>query len=280
MLEKAEGRGADALIFDLEDGVDASAKSHARALLESFLVGRSSVTTPMWIRVNPRAAVGDDELLADLSAGIQACVSGVVYPKAESIEDLGYLDDQLSQLESSRDRPHGSVAVAPLIESAIGLEHMRLLARSPRVSRLQLGEHDLLADLGVIASPDESELLPWRSLVVAVSRAASIASPVGSAETAIGDSERLRETTMRLRRLGFSGRTVIHPSQISAVRDVFRPTPDEIADAREVLSRFEAAKAQGEAVTRDGSGRMVDEAVAREARRLLAEAAGAGEPQG
>lgn len=272
MLERADDRGADALIFDLEDGVAPSAKSRARVLLDDLLARRSIGTTPVWIRVNPRAVVGDEELLADLRAGVQACVSGVIYPKAESADDIGHLHDQLSQLESSRELRPGSIAVAPLVESAIGLEHMRVLATAPRVSRLQLGEHDLLADLGVISSPDETELLPWRSLIVAVSRAAGLTAPVGSAETAIGDVERLRETTMRLRRLGFSGRTVIHPSQIATVREIFRPSPDEVARATDLLSRFESAKAHGEAVTRDGHGQMVDEAVAREARRLLADA--------
>ncbi len=283
MLEGAEKRGADALIFDLEDGVASSAKPEARELVAAYLTTAPDLATaadltttvrgpaPIWVRVNPRSAVGEEELLLDLGAAVHPRATGVVYPKAELLDDLEELDRQLSRLEAARQLPAGSMAVVPLIESAAGLDEMRTLARAPRVTRIQIGERDLMADLGIQVSDDEIELLPWRSLVVAVSRAARIEPPVGSAETAIDDLERLRASTMRLRRLGFSGRTVIHPSQIPVVRDIFRPSEAELAEARELLALYEAARARGGAVARDGQGKMVDEAVARPARRLLAE---------
>ena len=51
-LTKALGRGADALIVDLEDGVSPTDKDLARQNLTTFLENLDS-TVEIWVRVNP-----------------------------------------------------------------------------------------------------------------------------------------------------------------------------------------------------------------------------------
>ena len=80
-------------------------------------------------------------------------------------------------------------------------------------------------------------------------------------------STRSRTSTRAVQRLGFLGRACIHPAQVAVVNDVFTPNDDEVARARDLLSRFEAA---GSGIALDAEGRMVDEAVARQARLVLA----------
>ncbi|MFI5429814.1 aldolase/citrate lyase family protein [Aeromicrobium sp. UC242_57] len=141
------------------------------------------------------------------------------------------------------------------------------IAAAPRVHRLQVGEADLRADLGVTLGPDERELLWVRSQIVVTSAAAGIAPPIAPVSTDFRDLDALRASTEALARLGFVGRACIHPAQVAVVNDVFTPSAEAIAEAEEVLAALAAA---GSGVAVDSRGRMLDEAVARQARRVLA----------
>jgi citrate lyase subunit beta / citryl-CoA lyase len=276
MLAKAGQRGADALIVDLEDAVLPWDKDSARQVVAAWLAGSAGLPTagavpPIWVRVNPasvdRGAVIEADLRMATTAGP---VAGFLIPKAEDAGQLGYVSELLRSLEAARGLPDQHFKLVPLIESARGLRAAAALASVPRVVRLQLGEADLAADLGLIPAEDELELLPARSMVVQACAAAGLAAPAGSASTEIGDLCRLEETTLRLRRLGFVGRSVIHPAQIPLVHQVFTPTPDEVSHAQRVVAAFERARRDGSAVAVDEDGRMVDAAVVRVAQRVLA----------
>jgi citrate lyase subunit beta/citryl-CoA lyase len=78
-----------------------------------------------------------------------------------------------------------------------------------------------------------------------------------------------RVATDALNRMGFVGRACIHPTQVTVANDVFTPHPNEVLWARDVLDSF-AAQSQG--VARDADGQMVDEAVLRRARHVIARA--------
>ena len=80
--------------------------------------------------------------------------------------------------------------------------------------------------------------------------------------------------SLHARTLGFDGKWAIHPAQLDALREAFTPTDDEIADAREVLDALDRAAADGAGAVAVGD-RMLDEALALSARRVLARA-GAG----
>lgn len=285
MLAGAAGRGADALIVDLEDSVPPSRKSRARQVLAAWLAadrspgrgggqkypgGGSAGGPQIWVRVNPVSADRGAVAASDVRAAAAAPVTGFLVPKAEDAEELRYVSGLLDSLEAALGLSDGHFKLVPLIESARGLQVSAALASVPRVIRLQLGEADLAADLGLIPADDELELLPARSAVVQACVAAGLAAPAGSACVEIGDLRRLEETTQRLRRLGFVGRSVIHPAQIPVVHRVFTPTPEEVGRARRVVAAFERARQSGVAVAVDEDGRMVDQAVVRAARRVLA----------
>ncbi len=271
MIAKADTRGADAIIFDLEDSVGEASKDRARDLVGEALRG-PSWSVPRWVRINGFAGRQDDRLRGDIDAIVSASLSGVIVPKIESPDELLAVDSLLNDLEARRGLAEGSTAVVPLIESARALEEMRRLAGVPRVARLQLGERDLAADLGIEVGPEEYELLVWRSQLVATSRAAGLSAPVASAEPAIADLVGLAVTSQRLRRLGFGGRTAVHPSQVAVIQRAFAPDPGDVAHARMLLASYEVAVAEGRAVAEGPDGEMVDEAVARSARHLLAQA--------
>lgn len=254
-LAKAAGRGADALIVDLEDAVPPHAKDRAREQVAAWLAGPAAgdAGPQIWVRVNP-----GPRGLRDARAVALPAVTGLCVAKTETPEDLVAIDEALGGAPW--------IALSPILESAAAVLAAPALAGCPRVTRLQLGEADLCADLGVEPGPDERELLWARSQVVLASAAAGIGPPLGPVSTDFRDAEALRRSTEALRRLGFHGRACIHPAQIPVVHEVFTPSEEELARARALIERFERA---GSGVVLDDRGRMVDEAVIRRARRLL-----------
>jgi citrate lyase subunit beta / citryl-CoA lyase len=267
MLARALERDADALIVDLEDAVAPNAKAAARGDVAQWL--RSMPTSnevEIWVRINP-GPIGHDDAAAVVGPGL----TGVVAAKTQSADDLVALDEVLRRAEAAGGLDSGAVAVVPLLESGAAIIDASSIARGPRVSRLQIGEADLRADLGLPPPGDgEAELMYARSHVVMVSAACGLTPPVGAVSTNFRDLERLRLSTRDLARLGFVGRACIHPAQVGVVNEVFTPTTEEVERARALLAKFEKAISSDDGVVVDDEGRMVDEAVVRQARRLLA----------
>lgn len=261
---KAVASGAGAVILDLEDAVALAAKDGARAAVASWVRGRKSSGPEVWVRINSGDR-GDDDVRAVGAAGL----TGIVVPKVGDSGSLDHLDAVLADVEERDGVPCGSVAVSPLVETAAGLLVAAAIARGPRVCHLQLGEADLVADLGADPGPDGAQLLFARSLVVTASAAAGIAPPLAPVATDFRDLAAFHRSTDQLRRLGFVGRACIHPRQVPVVDAVFTPAPADVEAARDLLARL-ADHGAGVAVDRDG--RMIDEAVARQARRVLAQA--------
>ncbi|GGM45909.1 HpcH/HpaI aldolase/citrate lyase family protein [Dactylosporangium sucinum] len=261
-LDRALSRGADALIVDLEDAVPPGGKAAARAAVAEWVTTVQPGDVEIWVRVNP-GPLRDDDVRAVAAA---PAVRGLVVAKCESPAEVEALDALLGSMGSS-------TAVVPLLESAAAVMRAPAIAAAPRVVRLQLGEADLRADLGVSPQGDERELLLVRSQIVLASAAAGIDPPAAPVSTDFTDLGALRASTTALARLGYVGRACIHPAQISVVNEVFTPGAEEVDRARDLIARFEAASG---GVVVDARGRMVDEAVVRQARRLLARAAGHG----
>jgi citrate lyase subunit beta / citryl-CoA lyase len=266
-LSRAFGRGADAVIADLEDSIPHDRKDLARSTLAGWLAAGHSAGGQLWVRVNA------DRLAADIEAVVGAQVSGLVLPKAEP-DLLARCDQLIAARERELGLIAGTIAVQPLIETAAGLLAATSLAAGPRVARLGIGEADLSAELGADLDSDPALLNPLRLQVVVASAAARIAAPVAAASVDFRDLGALRASTVRLLHLGFRARTAIHPAQIGTINKVFTPSVAQVEQARELLAAFDGAQREGSGVITDAHGKMVDVAVVRSAREVLARAAG------
>jgi citrate lyase subunit beta/citryl-CoA lyase len=260
-LAKCLDRGADFVIVDLEDAVAPGNKAQGRQITSEWIRANHERADEIWVRVN-----NGPELSDDLQAAVTLSIAGIVFPKCDNVEALNGLDFVLSNIERSLGIQERSVGVSALIETAEGVLNAREIAGGPRVNRLQVGEFDLRADLGVELGPDERELLYVRSLVVLVSAAARINPPVAPVSTDFKDLDRFRETTKSFARMGYVGRACIHPAQITIANEVFTPTDEELDAARVLIEQYESA---GGGVITDRQGHMVDEAVIRSARRVI-----------
>lgn len=253
LMEKAAARsGADALILDLEDAVPPAAKDEARRAVAAWLRRGAGAATAV-VRVNAGEA-----LEADLAALREARgVAAISLPKVASCADLERCDALLGDWD---------VPVLALVESATGVLDARAIAAHPRVVRLALGEADLAAELGAEPSEHGAEMLAVRTQILLASAAAGIAPPVAPVSTDFRDLDALRRTTLALRRMGFGGRAAIHPAQVPVINQAFTPSAEEVERARRIVARFE--EAGGRPCTGE-DGRMIDEPVARAARRVL-----------
>ena len=263
LLAKVCHAGADAVVLDLEDAVAPSRKAEARLGARRLVDLRSAFARPaIWVRLN---ALSGEHWRRDVRRVVAPGLVGLRVPKAESVEDLDRLHLELMRAEEHAGLIAKSVQLACTIESARGLEEARQLAQHPRVVHLCFGEADFCADVG--ADPREPlATLYARSVLVSSSRAAGIAPPVAPVYTLLDDAEGLRMSTLEARRLGFLGRSCIHPKQLPIIHQAFTPSAHELTEARAVVEAHERSRG-GSSV--DEGGRFVDAAVVRRARAVL-----------
>ncbi|MFG1747134.1 HpcH/HpaI aldolase/citrate lyase family protein [Micromonospora chalcea] len=261
LLDKAAGRGADALVLDLEDAVTPARKEHARETVAGYLGAAAPAGPELWVRINSDQVAADVEVLSPAAAGVWV-------PKAEP-ELLAEVDAALTRVQRRLGPDAPAFRVVALIETARGVLTAPRVAAAPRVLRLGLGEADLAGELGLQPGPDRAEFAPIRSQVVVASAAAGITPPVGPVETTLRDPERLELTTRALLRQGFRARSAIHPGQIATINEVFTPTEAEVASARAVLEALERAERGGSGVATDADGRLLDRAVVRAAAEVV-----------
>jgi len=271
LFAKALGGDADAISFDLEDAVQESRKVEARHTLRALLE-----TTParpggklIIVRVNGLTTAHFE---ADVLAVAWASVDMVNVPKLESAGDIQAVAVALARHEAERgiERPIGILAN---IESPRGLRLAAEIANAhPRVAGLQLGLGDLFEPFGI----DRSDAAAVHDVQLAV-RLAAAESGRWACDTvyaAVSDPEGYRREAEAARRLGFIGKSCIHPTQVPLANAVFRPSDQEIAAAVRVVeaARGFERRCVGAFLV---DGRMIDgpfihraEAVVGAARRL------------
>ncbi len=268
MLEKAVRSGTDAVIVDLEDSVSVDQKPTARDNLGDLPESPVSY----YVRTN---AVETGMLWEDVFAAGRSPAVGVIIPKAEDPKVISQVDGALTALEMGAGRPVGSITVIPLIESASGVRLTYEMAMaSDRVECVMFGggeQGDLVADLGVEWTPEGTGLMQARSQVLLSSRAAGVPYPMEAVFMDFRNPDGLRVECELARTLGYIGKVAIHPAQIEVINDVFTPAPEVVEYQRKVLDAFEEAEAEGTA-SLAGDGKMVEYAVARVARAVLARA--------
>lgn len=268
LCRKAWASEADAVIFDLEDAVPRDAKDEARANVGTLVAELGErARGSLHVRVN-QSADGYD--VDDLRAAVAPGVDGIRLPKVELAEDIAEAAARLDSLEAIAGMEVGTIVLYPTIESVLGAANIAaILAASPRVGRVAFGSTDYLRDATVLPPLDEEvATIHVRSMLAMHSRLASVAPPIDSVFVDLSDADGLRSSAEWARSIGFFGKSIIHPSQIDAVHDVFTPSADAVARARATVEAFDDAVRSGSAaVVVDGA--FIDEAVVGRARSLL-----------
>jgi citrate lyase subunit beta/citryl-CoA lyase len=250
---KALDSGASSVILDLEDAVAAEDKEAARNAIQTAWPGFTPEQKKrLIIRSN---SPGSQFYSADLILAQKLDLACLLIPKSESADEMNGAALVLP-----------NTAIIPMIETAVGLDHLREIANANQVIRLALGNLDLQADLGMVCDLQETELQTARYQIVLASRVAQIAPPIDGVTPSTDDVVRIQDDAERAKRMGFGGKLCIHPKQVGIVKAAFMPSEDELAWAKRVIEADKASK--GGAVKLDG--RMIDRPVVLLAQRTIA----------
>jgi citrate lyase subunit beta/citryl-CoA lyase len=268
LFAKALAGAADALSFDLEDAVPEARKGEARETLRAFLrqVSERPGGKTVIVRVN---GLSTPHFAADLAAVAGPAVDMINLPKPESAEDVRAAAAALAWVETEQGirRPIGILAN---IESPRGLRLAAEIACAhPRVVGLQLGLGDLFEPFGI----DRADARAVHATQLTVRLAAAEAG-VWACDTVYGtvaDPDGYTREAEAARRLGYVGKSCIHPSQVPLANAVFRPTDAEIAAARRVAEASRVAEGSGRGAFLV-DGRMIDGPFIRRAESVLATA--------
>lgn len=264
-VEKANTRGADAILLDLEDAVAPAEKEAARKALPAAVAKITSNGTPVGVRINRPLEMA----VRDIEAAVIPGVGWLSITKVEGPLHVRLLSEVVATREAAMGIAHGTVKFSLAVETAAAWFDLAAIAKSdPRAVSLGLGSEDFALSCGI--EPTTEALLMPKQHVVIAARAAGIL-PMGFAGSIadFGDLDAFRAMVRRSRALGFVGASCIHPAQVAILNEEFGPKPDEIIYARRVVAENDAAAARGEGAFQL-DGKMIDAPIVMRARNLLA----------
>jgi citrate lyase subunit beta/citryl-CoA lyase len=247
-IVRARESAADLVILDLEDAVKPEDKDSARtAAVEAAEV---EWPMPIAIRVN---GVGTEWHSLDVDAVARSQAQFVILPRAAS----AHLAHEIAQASGK--------PLLAMIETAAGVLAAAEVAGES--AALIAGTNDLRADLRIPIANDRSPILTALQMIVLAARAAGIAVFDGVFNN-LNDPDGFIAECSHARRLGFDGKTLIHPKQIDPCNRAFSPSPDEVARAKRLIDAYGggAERFEGQMIERmhlEAAKRVVERAQTR-----------------
>ncbi|MBE1296098.1 MAG: CoA ester lyase [Rhodobacteraceae bacterium] len=287
LFAKMAASAADVINLDLEDSVAPTDKDLARANVIEALntvdwgkkymsVRINGLDTPYWYRD-----------VVDLLEQAGDRLDQIMIPKVGCAADVYAVDALVTAIERAKGRTK-PISFEVIIESAAGIAHVEeIAASSPRLQAMSLGAADFAASMGMqttgIGGTQENYYMlregekrwsdPWhwaQAAIVAACRTHGVL-PVDGPFGDFSDDEGYIAQAKRSATLGMVGKWAIHPKQIALANQVFTPSEEAVAEAREILAAMEQAKANGEGAT-VYKGRLVDIASIKQAEVIVAQA--------
>jgi malyl-CoA/(S)-citramalyl-CoA lyase len=284
IFEKMAASAADVINLDLEDSVAPSDKDSARQNViqaigdidwgsKTLSVRINGLDTPFWYRD-----------VVDLMEQVGDRIDQIMIPKVGCAADVYAVDALVTAVERAKGRVK-PITFEVIIESAAGIAHVEdIAAASPRMATMSLGAADFAASMGMqttgIGGTQENYYMyregqkhwsdPWhwaQAAIVAACRTHGVL-PVDGPFGDFSDDEGFRAQARRSATLGMVGKWAIHPKQIAIANEVFTPSEEAVAEARDILAAMETAKAKGEGAT-VYKGRLVDIASIKQAEVIV-----------
>ncbi len=277
MLQKSLALPADSLVLDLEDAVTPENKDSARETVTHWLKHVNFGRQERMVRMNPLDTPWG---VQDLEVTMRGCPDSYLVPKVRTKDDLFRIDTILSRMEREYGYPPGGVKLVVIAtETPQGLLNIRDFGSCPRVDALSWGAEDLSAAIGARRNRDEQgqflEVFRYARIMTLLAATAAGVQPLDTVFVDIRDAEGLRRECLEGAWMGFTGKITIHPSQIEVVNTVFSPSPEDIAESKELLAAFEENRKAGR-MAFSFKGQMVDVPHLTRARTILERARQAG----
>lgn len=264
MIRDAAIYGADCLMFDLEDSVAITEKDAARYLVYNALTTIDYSPAEIVVRINDlESGLG----IQDLEAIVRARPDVIRLPKTATAKDVTDCEKEIERIEKEAGIPVGSTGMMAAIESAEGvLNAPQIALASKRLIGIALGAEDYVTDLKTTRA-DGTELAFARGMIVNAARMAGI-DALDTVYSDVNNEEGFLNEVNIIKKMGFSGKSVINPRQIEPLHRTFRPKQKDIDKALAIMEAIKEANAKGSGVA-SLKGKMIDKPVVARARYLL-----------
>ena len=261
-LQKSDGLGADGLIYDLEDSAGPDQKDAAREAIREHLAA-STFSGERIVRINTLVTPwGAEDLLMARGAGVDA----ILLPKVDGAAMLKQVADALTEMDAPP-----SIKLWAMIETPRGLLDVGEIARIGRDHRLEalvVGPNDIVLSTGIEPGQDRAELMPWLMQTVLAAKTFGL-SVLDGVYADFKNAEGFAAECAAGRRMGFDGKTLIHPRQVEPANTAFGPNADAIVWAERIVETFAQPGNAGRGVIQI-DGRMVERLHLRQSVTLLA----------
>jgi citrate lyase subunit beta/citryl-CoA lyase len=268
-IKKSETLDADILCYDLEDSVPLNEKDKARNFIKIHSkqnLERKSGSS-IFVRIN---SIESGMVMRDLSEVVNMGIDGIVIPKVNDVNEVAEVSDLVQKLEEEKGIVQGRIRLIPSIETAKGVVITFPISRADqRVVAVVFGVFDFLHDMEIEDYSDLSSYSYARSKIAVDAKAAGISS-IDAIWQDVHDISGLILDATAARKLGYSGKSLIHPSHLKPVHEVFLPTIRQIEWAKKVVNALKEAMEEGSgAGAIKLEGKMIDSVHYKQAKAIL-----------
>ena len=262
----------DSIMLDLEDAVAENQKDAARFSLYHALKTIDYRGCERVVRIN---GLDTPYWKEDIRCAVAGGCDAIRIPKTERPEDVRTVEDHIEAAEKEFGIPEGRTLIMAAIESARGvMKALDICEASEPLFGIALSGGDYTKDLQTHITGTGIELMGARQNMIIAARAAGVQC-FDTVYTNLDDMEGFRKDVETIHLMGFDGKSIINPRQITIVHEIFTPTPKDIIFAEKVVKEIDDKKARGIGVfTVDG--KMIDIAFYDGARRIIALAKASG----
>ena len=262
----------DSIMLDLEDAVAENQKDAARFSLYHALKTIDYRGCERVVRIN---GLDTPYWKEDIRCAVAGGCDAIRIPKTERPEDVRTVEGRIGAAEKEFGIPEGRTLIMAAIESARGvMKALDICEASERLFGIALSGGDYTKDLQTHITGTGIELMGARQNMIIAARAAGVQC-FDTVYTNLDDMEGFRKDVETIHLMGFDGKSIINPRQITIVHEIFTPTPKDIIFAEKVVKVIDDKKARGIGVfTVDG--KMIDIAFYDGARRIIALAKASG----
>lgn len=246
LMNSAARSNADVLLLDIEDSVQpANNKRTARENITRYIKDGKFENHHLFPRINDRES---GQLLKDLIELTISGVTGFMYPKSYTGQDIYFIDKLLETIEYEKGFPVGTFKLIPLIETtAAVLNAQEICKASKRVVAIAFGCEDFVSDLEGVHDQQGQSIFTARAMIAMAARANNVI-PIDTVHIKVHDLPDLERNLVIAKNLGYEGMLVLNPKELSLVHQYFSPTDEEVNDAEEMLRMADEANKEGKGV--------------------------------
>lgn len=263
-LEKAKTLSADTLIFDLEDAVAPDTKVEARETVCAAVKAGGYGQREIVVRIN---GLDTDWGLDDLKAAVEAGPDAILAPKVIDGGDIDRLNDAMSR--AGAPDTMGLWVMIEMPKAILNIQDIAEAVGRTRLTAFVMGTNDLAKEMR--AATDAPVRTGFQTALSLTAMAASAYNllAIDGVYNDIKDEAALEAECVQGARLGFDGKTLIHPAQLETANRVFAPSSEEVDQAKAVIEAFADPENAGKGVLKV-NGKMTELLHLEEARRTVA----------